>query len=461
VEARRERYHNDTKQMQVELGKTHNLSLHPKPKQGELTVVTIPTEAKIILNGIDYDITPYTIRELLVGEYTLEIVKDGHATVTKTITITEGKTTVVNENLSSGMEVTIASNPSGAQLTIDGVSVGSTPFTTMLGFGIHKLKLVNGKKILNEEVFVKQDGKNKWEFDVQSGKDIAIGSDPVGLEVIIDGLSYGKAPVRTNISYGKHNIKIVNGNRVVEETIDVTRDDKNIWIFNNEDFDEPEMVLVNGGRFTMGCTREQGSSCDWPERPTRVVSVNDFYISKYEVTQSLWKAIMGKRPSVFSICDNCPVENISWNDAQIFIKKLNEITKKNYRLPTEAEWEFAARGGTSSKGFIYSGGNKIEAVAWYLNNSTSKTHPVGLKKPNELGIYDMTGNVYEWCSDWFGNYPDYSQTNPKGPSNGKSKVFRGGGFAKEKGSCRVSFRGYNAPDYKDGGIGLRLVLSSY
>jgi formylglycine-generating enzyme required for sulfatase activity len=167
---------------------------------------------------------------------------------------------------------------------------------------------------------------------------------------------------------------------------------------------------------------------------------------------------MGSNPSYFSGCDNCPVENVSWNDAQDFIRKLNQQTGKNYRLPTEAEWEFAARGGNKSKGYKYAGGNYRSNVAWYYDNSGGKTHAVGQKQANELGIYDMSGNVWEWCGDWYGDYSSSSQTNPKGPSYGSSRVLRGGGWDFDASDCRVSSRDDLAPGYRDYYDGFRLVL---
>ena len=218
-----------------------------------------------------------------------------------------------------------------------------------------------------------------------------------------------------------------------------------------------EMIPVEGGTFTMGATAEQGADAFDYEKPAHKVNLSSYAIGKYEVTQALWKAVMGNNPSNWQ-GDNLPVEQVSWNDCQTFISKLNAITGKNFRLPTEAEWEFAARGGKKSKGYKYSGSNNIDEIAWYGSNSGSKTHPVGTKKSNELGIFDMSGNVWEWCGDWFGNYSSSSQTNPTGPSSGGDRVGRGGGWSFNARGCRVSFRYWGNPGLRIRDLGLRLVL---
>lgn len=219
-----------------------------------------------------------------------------------------------------------------------------------------------------------------------------------------------------------------------------------------------DMVFVNGGTFTMGATAEQDTDAAIDEEPTHSVKLSDFYIGKYEVTQAQWRAVMGTNPSYFK-GDNLPVEWVSWNDIQEFIKKLNAQTGKRFRLPIEAEWEYAARGGSKSKGYKYCGSNNIDDVAWYRSNSSSKTHPVGQKTPNELGIYDMSGNVGEWCQDLYGYYSSEAQTNPTGPSSGSDRVLRGGGWCNGARFCRVSDRKINFPDYRASNYGFRLVLS--
>lgn len=217
-----------------------------------------------------------------------------------------------------------------------------------------------------------------------------------------------------------------------------------------------DMVYVEGGTFTMGATSEQGSDASPNEKPIHQVTLSGFYISKYEVTQALWLAVMGRNPSEFKGNMNCPVENVSWNDCQDFINRLNRMTGRRFRLPTEAEWEYAARGANRSRGYKYSGSDDLGSVAWYTDNSGGTTHPVGQKLPNELGLYDMSGNVREWCQDWFGSYSSDTQTNPTGPTMGFERVRRGGNCYYDS-FCRITFRDLVTPSYI--GIGLRLAMS--
>ena len=218
-----------------------------------------------------------------------------------------------------------------------------------------------------------------------------------------------------------------------------------------------KMIAVQGGTFTMGATSEQGSDTGSDEKPTHKVTLSDYMIGETEVTQELWKAVMGTNPSYFSGTQN-PVEQVSWEDCQNFIAELNVMTGKKFRLPTEAEWEFAARGGNKSNGFKYSGSGSIYKVAWHDVNSSSKTHPVKQKQANELGIYDMSGNVWEWCQDWYGSYSSSAQTNPTGPSSGSNRVCRGGSWLTDATRCRVSYRADGTPTGTGTGVGLRLAL---
>lgn len=210
-----------------------------------------------------------------------------------------------------------------------------------------------------------------------------------------------------------------------------------------------EMIKIEGGAFEY-----KGSA----------KGVSDFSIGKYPVTQKQWKDVMGNNPSYFKGCDNCPVENVSWYDVQDFIAALNQKTGLQYRLPTETEWEYAARGGNQSVGGRYSGSSDLDEVGWFCVNSDGKTHPVGLKKPNVLGLHDMSGNVYEWCWDWYAEeyYTNFSVTglvqDSKGPDNGTFRVVRGGSWHNIPGGCRVALRGGISPDDRNGDIGFRLAM---
>lgn len=217
-----------------------------------------------------------------------------------------------------------------------------------------------------------------------------------------------------------------------------------------------KMIAVKGGTFTMGATSEQtGAESD--ESPTHSVTLSDYYIGETEVTQELWSAVMGSNPSHFTGDMQRPVEKVSWNDCQTFISRLNELTGATFRLPTEAQWEYAARGGNKSKGYTYSGSNEIDDVAWYCDNSDITTHPVKTKAPNELGIYDMSGNVWEWCSDWYGSYSSAAQTDPTGPATGYRRMIRGGGCSFIASSCRVAMRSWWLPTDTSSSRGLRLA----
>ncbi|MBO8432321.1 MAG: formylglycine-generating enzyme family protein [Bacteroidetes bacterium] len=221
-----------------------------------------------------------------------------------------------------------------------------------------------------------------------------------------------------------------------------------------------EMVHVEGGTFRMGATEEQGEDAEGWEKPVHRVILSSYLIGKHEVTQALWEAVMGSTPSYSKQGGDYPVEHVSWDDCQEFVKKLNVRTGMKFRMPTEAEWEYAARGGNRSKGYKYAGSDNLDEVGWYDGNSGCHTHPVGEKKPNELGLYDMSGNLYEWCQDWGGVYINEAQTNPTGRQSGVLRVLRGGSRWGSARSCRVSNRYYGDPGSRyDNNRGLRLVLS--
>ncbi len=231
------------------------------------------------------------------------------------------------------------------------------------------------------------------------------------------------------------------------------------WLFLSAQGITPEMVFVKGGKFNMG-SNLGGED----ERPVHQVSVSDFFIGKYEITQYQWRSVMDKDTNkcYFEGCDSCPVERVSWYNVEAFINKLNELTKMQYRLPTEAEWEYAARGGLLSKGYKFSGGNIDWKVAWNVGNSKGTTHPAGRKEANELGIHDMSGNVFEWCSDFYSPtwYKESGTENPAGPSGGFFHIIRGGSWFYDNAGLRIADRESANPSFRYGYVGFRVCRSS-
>ena len=398
-EARKASHRNSVENIKLALGKNENIVIpNPTPIYGTIDISTNPIGANIIIDGKNFGTTPRVLTNVLIGTHELRLEKSGCASVAKTITLDEKNKLTISEKLQTGREIAISTDKNGDQIYVDGYYIGTSPMTTTLSFGEHNIKAVRDGKETSKKITV-----------AQTGGDTSV-----------------------QLAFSESKTFTVNG---------ITF----------------EMIAVKGGTFTMGCTSEQGGDCDSDEKPTHSVTLSDYYIGKFEVTQKLWKAVMRTNPSYFK-GDNLPVEDVSWNDALEFIRKLNQKTGQNFRLPTEAEWEYAARGGNKSRGYKYSGSNNIGDVAWCAEYSGSKTHPVGTKSPNELGIYDMSGNVWEWCQDWYESYSSGSQTNPTGPSTGSHRVLRGGSWNGTAWICRVSDRDGNNPGDRDFNFGFRLVL---
>ena len=220
---------------------------------------------------------------------------------------------------------------------------------------------------------------------------------------------------------------------------------------------ETSMVSIDGGIFTMGCTSDQGSECTHDEFPIHQVQLSGFKLLKTEVTQGMWQSVMGNNPSLNKRSAQFPVENVSFTDIDKFIEALNAMSAHRYRLPTEAEWEFAARGGKNSKNTLYSGSTDAQSVSWNIGNSSNTSHIAGFKNANELGLYDMSGNVWEWCSDWYGEYHASEESDPRGAVDGTDKVIRGGSYSGSIWFCRNAIRMHYAPSYKSHFIGFRLA----
>ena len=224
-----------------------------------------------------------------------------------------------------------------------------------------------------------------------------------------------------------------------------------------------KMVKVEGGTFSMGATSEQGTEAQFNEKPVHEVTLEDYYIGQTEVTQALWQAVMDYNPS-YTRWPECPVDKISWNEYKDFIEALSELTGLPFRMPTENEWEYAARGGKYSKGYKYAGSDNIDEVAWYVANAEEKSHPVASKKPNELGIYDMSGNVYEWCEDKYlmydGSEPQYSEKMLKSDKKREFHIERGGCWNYGPTMCRVAYRHAGNYTHMYAYDGLRLALTT-
>ncbi len=226
------------------------------------------------------------------------------------------------------------------------------------------------------------------------------------------------------------------------------------------------MILVEGDTFTMGADTASDRDYWRDEVPVHKVILTDYYIGELEVTQALWKKVLGTVPSEnykgSGLTDRHPVESVSWNDCQKFVAKLNEMTKRNFSLPTEAQWEFAAKGGKKSMQYKYAGGDNMKGVGWYSDNAEKETHETGKRKPNELGLYDMSGNVREWCVDYYGGYDTTMRVDPVTSSSPLSteRVARGGSFDDPDFYCRNSFRAKSLPTSKLKYVGLRLVLKA-
>lgn len=342
-----------------------------------------------------------------------------------------------------------------AEIWIDGKQYGVTPnVVERLLVGSHTLVLKkSGYADLQQQFSVEEGKEASLSVKLPAGRSVQFTSEKPGMQIIVDGKKLGTTPLTAVVGIGHHSVSAMRGGDIIDvRDLDIISAGAPLTMAFR-DFNHT--FTVNGVQFTMGATSEQGSDAWDEETPAHQVTLSDYYIGQTEVTQALWEAVMGSNPSDHR-GDNLPIEQVSWDDCQVFIQELNQLTGKQFRLPTEAEWEYAARGGRKSRGYKYAGGNNIDSVAWCDGNSGNETHPVATKQANELGIYDMSGNVLEWCSDWCGDYTSSSQSDPQGPSSGLYRVIRGGCYYNFARNCRVSYRISNTLDYRSGYLGLRL-----
>ena len=481
----------------VESNRTYELTITasgnvvgPVDAGGNFYALTVsPKDAKVSIDDVlqssssdgEYSaMLPY-------GSHTYKVEAGGYISKSGSFTISNSDMTPISVSLVSAMATVSVTCPTPAvSLYVDKKSVGTIPWTGSLKEGMHLIEAKKeGYRSQQRTINLSQQQKLDVAFaelaTVQGN--LSVNYKPFGADVYVDGKKIGQSPrVFNGLLVGSHKVEIKKDGYGTESkqvnilegqtatiagvlTANTTVATNTASSLSGNTITIPvkngisiDMVRVEAGTFTMGATSEMEDPYDW-EKPTHQVTLtNDYYIGKYEVTQALWKAVMGNNPSNFK-GDNLPVEKVSWDDCQEFINKLNRITGKTFRLPTEAEWEYAARGGKKSRGYQYSGSNNISDVAWYSDNSGNMTNDVGSKQANELGIYDMTGNVWEWCQDRYGRYDSFSQVNPTGANSGSYRVIRGGSWIRTARYCRSSCRYSSSPGGRNIGLGLRLILS--
>ena len=467
-------------------GNFYALSVQPKNAMLTIDGVLQPSSS----DGEYSAMLPY-------GTHTYKVEAGGYISKSGSFTVSSGDMTPISVSLLSAMaSVSITCPTPAVSLYVDKKAVGNSPWSGSLKEGMHLVEVrKSGYRSQQKTIQLAQQQK----LDVTFGELVAIQGNlsvnykPFGADVYVDGKKLGQSPrVFNGLLVGNHQVEVRKDGYATDrksvsisegQTASITgtlasnavassssntsgyssgsssmASGSNTISISVKDGISIEMVKVEAGTFMMGATSEMKHPYDWEKPVHQVTLTNDYYMGKYEVTQALWQAVMGNNPSHFK-GENLPVETVNWNECQEFISKLNSMTGRKFRLPTEAEWEYAARGGKKSRGYQYSGSRKISYVAWYKDNSAYKTHPVGTKQANELGIYDMTGNVWEWCQDWIGSYLSSSQTNPTGADSGSYPVHRGGCYNDVAWGCRLSHRSCSSPDDGYDYFGLRLVLS--
>ncbi len=453
-------YRPQEKRVEIIDGQNNDLFFTMVPNYGILTVNT-SADAIIYIDGKVKGSTTWSGR-VKEGVCIVKVEKEGYKTRQWEVSMVRGKDQAIDLMMSPKTgTLEVKTIPDQAMISIDGKMYGMSPkIIPDLLLGTYNLTVEKpGHTSVYMRVEIEDSKTTTVEIPLIFGKEITVTSVPDGAFVIVQGDTLGVTPLSFVLKFGNHEVMLVKNDEVLVETIHVSPTGKKVFDYTLKQSNDPfygQMVLVKGGTFKMGDVLGIGNA---EEKPVHDVTLSDFYIGKYEVTQAQWQLVMGDNPSHYKGCDNCPVERVSWDEVQVFITKLNLLTGKKYRLPTEAEWEYAARGAGLSQGFRYAGGNNINFVSWYSGNSQGKTQPVGTMKPNELGLYDMSGNVWEWCSDWFDDFTATPKENPEGPEEGDYKIVRGGSWYGYIGGSRVTCRGSDEPANKRSYIGFRVAMS--
>lgn len=475
-----------------------NSQFKQQPTGNYFILKVLPTTARVLINGEPKTIqSDGTLKEyLLNGKYTYTVEAEGYSPQTGSFVMTSERKELAITLKSAKALLTVKTTTPGARIYINEEDRGENQWQGELMPATYLIEVrKDGFRSVTQSVTLAKQEKREVVLPALmplSGS-LNVDFEPIDANVYLDGKLVGKSPnIFPEILVGKHSIKITKdgfadyeGEVSVQENQQTSvvgrlqkkqpvakevSDNKSLtFVVQGVKF---TLVKVQGGTFTMGATSEQGNDAESDERPAQQVTLSDYYIGQTEVTQALWEAVMlesVERTANKNGWENCgvgldyPMCYVSYEDCITFITRLNSILAnklngKKFALPTEAQWEYAARGGIESKGYKYAGSNQLSALAWSESNSNRSTHPVAQKQPNELGLYDMSGNVYEWCSDWYGDYSIAEKKNPKGPNRGSYRVIRGGAWCHNAGCCRVSYRANYLPTNKGNGIGFRLCL---
>ncbi len=463
-------YHSESGEFKVSGAKVEK-SITLKPAFGWLNIAASGTlkDANIFVDDNHIGKTPISRSKLTSGTHHIRIVRDMYLTYEDNITISDGQELNYSASLAPDFATVTLSADTDCDIYVNDVFRGKSPWSGTLSTGtyIFEARKLGHRTTMLSKSITAVPAQQSYKLDAPTPiiGTINITCTPLKADVYIDNKLVGTTPMMHDLLVGEHKVTIrKEGYADYEQTVTVaegefkdviaTLSEQKVAKATGATFTETinglnlKMILVEGGTFAMGSNDGYDN-----ERPVHIVTLDSYYIGETEITQAQWRAIMGSNPSSYT-GDNRPVENVSWNEAQEFCKKLSELTGKKYVLPTEAQWEYAARGGNKSKRYTYSGSNSVSEVAVYDTSSHSN---VKSKKPNELGIYDMSGNVFELCSDRYGDYSSLSQANPQGPSLGSSRVLRGGSWHSGAGRCRVADRCSYNPSYRDNGYGFRVV----
>ena len=461
-----------------------------------LTLMVEPKNSRVTVDGQMYDadadgsVSVY----LPQGSHSYLVEAAGYAPEQGSVVIGSEKVTKEIRLQSVLAHVQISCATAGAQIFVNNQLKGTTPWSGTLAAGNYQIEArLQGYHSSSQTETLAERANRTIQLPALLAMtgNLNVNYKPANAEVWLDGKKLGTSPdVFRNIIIGTHEVELrKDGYKSEKKTVTVSEGQTasltgsltasatsnsytssassgasiETFTVNGVSFN---MVRVEGGTFQMGSNDSDAGS---NEQPVHQVTLSAYSIGETEVTQALWEAVMGttvrqqrdKADPSWSMRGegaDYPMYYVSWEECQTFMQKLNQLTGKRFRLPTEAEWEYAARGGSKSRGYKYSGSNTIDDVVWYYYNSGNQTHPVKAKQANELGLYDMTGNVLEWCQDWYGDYSSSSQTNPKGPSSASDCVGRGGSWGHGARGCRVSHRYRGMPGARNDGTGLRLAL---